>query len=87
MHAEAQLVRRERAQRRRSAHVRYPRARLEGTRHGRNGRVGYAEKHELGTAFEHGDATLAQASGDRGPDAAGADDLNRVERLPYAPVP
>src|SRR5215213_6677047 len=81
MNAEAQLVRRERAQRCRSAHVGNPRARVEGTRHGRDGRIGYANQHQLGVVVEQGDAALAQAGRNRGPGSARADDLNRLERL------
>jgi hypothetical protein len=61
--------------------VRYPRARGESTRDFGNRVVGYAEEHEVGTVVAQGDVPLAQAGRNCRPDAAGADDLNRFERL------
>jgi hypothetical protein len=80
MEPEPALVRVERGQRRGAAHVRDPRARLDLPSHLGDRAVGHAEEDELGAVVEHADAPLAQPGGDRGADAARADDLDRFER-------
>jgi hypothetical protein len=82
MEAEPPLVAGEGRERSGAADVGHPWARLDLRRDVRDRRVGDAEKDELRPVLAHGDAPLAQASGDRGADAARADHVNAVEQFP-----
>src|SRR5207245_2024610 len=81
VHAEAADVRRERTERRRTAHVSDPRATLDLGRDLGNCRVRDAEQDELGVVSADGQPTFAQPCSDGRADPAGADDLDSVEHF------
>ena len=84
--AEAALVRLERGERRRAAHVRDPRARRDRRRDLRDRAVGDAEEDELRVVGAEVEPALAQARGDRRADASRADHVCSLDHL-VAPVP